>query len=449
MANYLSNTEQECKEMLEAIGVPDCDSLYDDIPSKLRCPRLSDEFPKGKSQQEVLDEMNGFAAKNTAYRCIMRGAGAYDHYIPSIVKYLASRSEFLTAYTPYQAEMSQGILQSLFEFQTMICALTGMDVSNASVYDGASAAAEAAFMCVEKDKRVVLVPENVRPQTKSVIRTYLEPRGITVKELTEEEGYIVDGKINRDKLQSAIDDSVACFYFEQPNYYGLIEDAKDICKMVHGDNNTAKVIMGCNATSLALLKSPRDCGADIAVGDAQPFGLSLSFGGPYLGFMATLENKETLRRMPGRIVGQTTDNNGKRSFVLTLQGREQHIRREKALSNICSNQAHCALTAAMYLTAMGKEGLTEVASNCAALAHYAANEFKKGKTGDAIMKYKGEFFHEFVTVTKTKADKIVAKCAKLGILAGLPIGKNEILWCFTEKVRKEDIDKVAEIMRRA
>lgn len=443
MSNYLSVTERECKEMLEAIGINKCSDLYADVPSSLKNKTFNLE--SGKSQQEVYDLISGYASENKVFDSIMRGAGAYDHYIPSIVKYLSQRSEFLTAYTPYQAEMSQGILQSIFEFQTMICSLTGMEVANASVYDGSSAAAEAAFMCVEKDKRVILVPENVKPQVIETMRTYLRRRNITVKVLTEADGFIKDGKVEHEKLASVIDENTACVYFEQPNYFGVIEDSEYICNRVH--DKGVKVIMGCNPMSLALLKTPGECGADIAVGDAQPFGLNISFGGPYLGFMATHVTKETMRRMPGRIVGETVDDKGRRCFVLTLQGREQHIRREKALSNICSNQAHCALVASMYLTAMGKEGLKEVASASMSLAHYAAKQITTDSK--ATLKYGSEFFHEFVTVVPCKAEKIVNKCADKGILAGLPIGKNEILWCMTEKVRKADIDAVAEIMRRA
>lgn len=446
MSNYLSIIEREEKEMLDAIGVSKCSNLYADIPVSLRNKQF--KMASGKSQQQVYDEMKDYAKENVVFDVIMRGAGAYDHYIPSVVKNLASRSEFVTAYTPYQAEMSQGILQSIFEFQSMICSLTGMEVANASVYDGSSAAAEAAFMCVEKEKRTILVPENVKPQTIEVLRTYLRRRNITVKVLTEKDGFIKNGKVCSDAIKNAIDGNSACLYFEQPNYFGLIEDAEFLCEVAH--HSGTKVVMGCNPMTLALLKTPAECGADIAVGDAQPFGLSLSFGGPYLGFMATHKNNDTMRRMPGRIVGQTTDDKGNRCFVLTLQGREQHIRREKALSNICSNQAHCALVASMYLSAMGKEGLREVATACTSLAHYAATKFTEGK---ATLKFDStlgaDFFHEFVTVTPTRADKIVEKCAKMGILAGLPIDKNEILWCMTEKVRVSDIDKVAEIMRRA
>lgn len=437
MANYLSSTEKEDKEMLQAVGVERFSDLYQDIPFELRNKPLN--IPNGKSLQEVSDEMQALADKNVNYACIMRGAGAYDHYIPSIVKYLSQRSEFLTAYTPYQAELSQGILQSIFEFQTMMCSLTGMDVCNASVYDGSSAAAEAAFMCIERSKRTVLVPDNVKPCTIEVIRTYLERRNITVKVLPTN-----NGLMSIDELGKAITEDTACVYFESPNYFGLIEDCENVCGTIkqHG----ARAIMGCNPMSLAILRTPKDYGADIAVGDAQPFGMPISFGGPYLGYIAIANDKELIRRIPGRVVGETTDKDGKRAYVLTLRAREQDIRREKALSNICSNEAHCVLTAAMYLTAMGKQGLREVATACTSLAHYAAEEFTKGK---ATLKYSGEYFNEFVTVCGTKAEKIVEKCEKLGILAGLPIGKNEILWCMTEKVRKEDIDKVAEIMRRA
>jgi len=435
MANYLTNTETQVKEMLAKIGVNTIDELYGDIPSDLKLRKL--EIGKGLSQQEVLDDMKKMAAKNAKYNCIMRGAGAYDHYIPSVVKYLSSRSEFLTAYTPYQAEMSQGILQSIFEYQTMICALTGMNVSNASVYSGATAAAEGVLMTKAGVKNEIIVSDNINPANLEVIKTYVSQRGMTVTVLPNK-----DGATDLDALVAAVNDTTACVYIEQPNYFGIIEQASEIGEIIHAKKG--KFIMNCNPMTLALLKTPKDCGADIAVGDAQPFGLSLSFGGPYLGYMASSEKE--MRKLPGRIVGETVDKEGNRAFVLTLQAREQHIRREKALSNICSNQAHCALVAGMYLTAMGSEGLREVATACISLAHYAAEEFKKA---GAELKYKSDFFHEFVTVTKAKASKINERLKKEGILGGLEIGKNEMLWCFTENVTKADIDKVAEIIRRA
>lgn len=319
MANYLSSTEKEDKEMLQAVGVERFSDLYQDIPFELRNKPLN--IPNGKSLQEVSDEMQALADKNVNYACIMRGAGAYDHYIPSIVKYLSQRSEFLTAYTPYQAELSQGILQSIFEFQTMMCSLTGMDVCNASVYDGSSAAAEAAFMCIERSKRTVLVPDNVKPCTIEVIRTYLERRNITVKVLPTN-----NGLISIDELGKAITEDTACVYFESPNYFGLIEDCENVCGTIkqHG----ARAIMGCNPMSLAILRTPRDYGADIAVGDAQPFGMPISFGGPYLGYIAIANDKELIRRIPGRVVGETTDKDGKELMCL-LSERESRIYEEK------------------------------------------------------------------------------------------------------------------------
>lgn len=435
MANYLTNTDSQVKEMLGAVGVTSLDELYSDIPADLKLKKL--EIEKGLSQQETLDEMKAMAKKNTEYSVVMRGAGAYDHYIPSVVKYLSSRSEFLTAYTPYQAEMSQGILQSIFEYQTMICALTGMDVSNASVYSGATAAAEGVLMTKAGAKTEIIVSDNVNPRNLEVIKTYISQRGMTVTVIPSK-----NGETDLNALTAAVSEKTACVYTEQPNYYGIIEPATYIGEIAHSKGG--KFIMNCNPMTLALLKTPKECGADIAVGDAQPFGLSMSFGGPFLGYMAA--NEKEMRKLPGRIVGETVDKEGNRAFVLTLQAREQHIRREKALSNICSNQAHCALVAGMYLSAMGTEGLKEVATTCLSLAHYAAEEFKKA---GAELKYSGDFFHEFVTVTKAKASKINEKLKKEGILGGLELDKNEMLWCFTETVTKADIDKAADIIRRA
>ncbi|MCL2675802.1 MAG: aminomethyl-transferring glycine dehydrogenase subunit GcvPA [Firmicutes bacterium] len=442
MSNYLSVTDEEKKQMLESIGVKTADELFADINKDLWLRKLN--MPDGKSQQEVMEIMSDLAAKNKVYRSIMRGAGAYWHYTPSAVKNLAGRSEFVTGYTPYQAELSQGVLQSIFEYQSMICQLTGMDVSNASVFSGATAAAEGILMC-EGQRKKVLVPDNINPETTAVIKTYLSRKGMEIIPLP-----VVDGLVNYDALRGMVNQEIACIYFEQPNYFGLIEDAEEIVRIVHDCGG--KVVTGCNPLSLALLKSPGECGADIAVGDAGCFGLPLSFGGPYIGFMACTAKE--MRRLPGRIVGETLDKNGKRAYVLTLQAREQHIRREKASSNICTNQAHCALTAGIYLAAMGPNGLKEVSTSCTSMAHYAAEEMVKvGATlkyseiqnGDVI---KGEFFHEFVTVHKGKAAKIIERLAKDDILAGLELDKNEILWCFTEMVKKEDVDAAIEAVRR-
>ena len=353
-----------------------------------------------------------------------------------MVKNLASRSEFITAYTPYQAEMSQGILQAIFEYQSMICNLTGMDVSNASVYNGANAAAEAMLMSTDRTRKVFITFDNIRPDTLKVLNTYAHRRGITVCVLPSKEG-VCDLKA----LKEHLDDTSAAVYIEQPNYFGLLEDAEKIGELAH--EAKAKFVMGCNPIALAIVKSPAECGADIAVGDAQPLGLPMAFGGPYVGFMACTEKE--MRKMPGRIVGETTDHDGNRAYVLTLQAREQHIRREKAFSNICSNQAYCALIASMYMAAMGPSGMEEVANACVSYAHYFADAL--ASLGFAL-KYNGEFFHEFVTVSTIPAEKILKALDKEGILGGLKLSDNEILWCTTETLTKADIDRAVEVIRR-
>ena len=434
MSNYLSINDADKQAMLDAIGVKNIGELFGDIPPELRLARLN--LPAGKSQQEVSDFFRDLAAKNKTYRTILRGAGAYHHYTPASVKNLLQRSEFLTAYTPYQPELSQGLLQSIFEYQSMICELTGMAATNASVYSGATAAADAVLMCMTNDaaRNRVLVPGNVRPDTLAVIKTYAQARGMIVESIDS-----VDGIVSIDDLKNKAA-TAACVYFEQPNYFGLIEDAEAICKAAHDAG--AKVIMGVNPMAAALLKSAGECGADFAVGDAQCLGLPLSFGGPYIGFIAATA-KET-RKLNGRIAGETVDKNGKRAFVLTLQAREQHIRREKALSNICSNQAFCALAVAMYLTAMGPQGLREVATACASMAHYAARRMVED---GAKLKHGGEFFHEFVTVHKAKAADILDALDRENILGGLQTGEHEILWCFTEMAAKEKVDKALETIK--
>ncbi|MCL1909778.1 MAG: aminomethyl-transferring glycine dehydrogenase subunit GcvPA [Kiritimatiellaeota bacterium] len=418
--------------MLDSIGVKHVDDLFRDIPADLRLAKLN--LPAGKSQQEVSDIFRDLAAQNKTYRTILRGAGAYHHYTPPAVKNLLQRSEFLTAYTPYQPELSQGILQSIFEYQTMICSLTGMDATNASVYSGATAAADAVLMCENKAGRNrVIISDNIKPDTLEVIKTYARARGMTVDVVAP-----VNGLFDIQAFKEKAADS-ACVYFEQPNYFGLIEDAETICAAAHEAG--AKAIMGVNPTAAALLKSAGECGADFAVGDAQCLGLPLSFGGPYIGFIAATA-KET-RKLNGRIVGETTDKNGRRAFVLTLQAREQHIRREKALSNICSNQAFCALAVAMYLAAMGPQGLREVATTCVSMAHYAAQRMV---ANGAKLKYGGEFFHEFVTIHDAKSADIINALDKENILGGLPVGEHEILWCFTETATKQAVDKALDII---
>jgi glycine dehydrogenase subunit 1 len=374
------------------------------------------------------------AGKNRVFPTVLRGAGAYDHYIPSIVKYIPDKEEFLTAYTPYQAEMSQGILQSIFEYQTMICELTGMDVSNASVYDGATAAAEAAAMCRDRKRRVTLVSGAAHPDTINTIRTYCYG--------TNDEMIVVpakDGKTDLEALKELLKADVASVYVQQPSFFGMFEDTAAISEAVHA--NGSMLILGCNPIALGIMSNARAQGADIAVGEAQPLGMPLSYGGPYLGFMAT--TTKNMRKLPGRIVGQTVDAKGERAFVLSLQAREQHIRREKASSNICSNQALCAMTAGLYMAAMGPEGLKQAAVQSMSKAHYLAKALCQ--IPGVEMVNCGEYFHEFVT-TMPKAEEVLKALEDNDILGGLPIDGG-VLWCATEKVSKAELDKTVAIVK--
>lgn len=434
MGRFVVSTKNEQQEMLESIGKKSFDDLFSGIPEKVK---LKGELnlPDGLSEMESCRKIEGIAAKNTVFKSIFRGAGAYDHYIPAAVKRIASKEEFVTAYTPYQAEISQGILQSIFEYQTMMCELTGMDASNASVYDGATAAAEAAAMCQDKKHNKVLISATTNPQVISVVKTYCFGNGMNVEIVPEK-----DGITDMEALKAALTDDAACFYVQQPNYFGILEDYGKLGEIVH--DTKAKYIMGSNPIALAIVKTPAEYGADIAVGEGQPLGLPLSYGGPYLGFMTA--TSKMMRKLPGRIVGETSDSEGNRAFVLTLQAREQHIRREKASSNICSNQALCALTAGIYLTVMGKSGLRKAASLSTSKAHYMQKAL--AEAGFAP-KYDKEFFNEFVTTAPSDAAKILEELEKHGILGGLALSDNEILWCATEKNTKADIDELVKVLK--
>ena len=434
MGSYIPSTREERLAMLESIGMHSFDELYADIPEALR---LKDglSLPSGLSELEVAQKIEEIAGKNTRFSHIFRGAGSYQHYIPAIVKQVTSKEEFVTAYTPYQAEISQGLLQSIFEYQTMICELTGMDVSNASVYDGATAAAEAAAMCRDRKRGTICVSASVDPKTISVIRTYCFGSGAPLVILPEK-----DGLTDLESWNAMDTSSIACLIIQTPNYHGLIEDGASIANAVH--NSGAKLIASCNPIALGLLETPGEFGADVAVGEGQPLGLPMGFGGPYLGFMAS--TKDMMRKLPGRIVGQTADVDGKRAYVLTLQAREQHIRREKASSNICSNEALCAMTAAVYLSAMGSAGLEKVASSCMANARYLLEELTAlGFT----RKYTGEFFHEFVTICPCDAAVLSEKLAAHGYLSGLVTGQTEMLWCTTEMNTKSEIDGLIAVIK--
>ena len=390
---------------------------------------------------EVIGKMKEIAKQNVVFKHIFRGAGAYSHYIPSIVKSVVSKEEFLTSYTPYQAEISQGILQSIFEYQTMLCQLTGMDVSNASVYDGATAAAEAAAMCRDRKRSRVYLSATTHPLVTEVVKTYCFGSGAQVVMVPEK-----DGVTDADALRELMDGTAACFYVQQPNYYGNIEDGDALGRIVHEAG--AKYIMGCNPMALAVMKTPAEYGADIAVGDGQPLGMPLAFGGPYLGFMTA--TAAMTRKLPGRIVGETADHEGRRAFVLTLQAREQHIRREKASSNVCSNQAWCALTASVYMTAMGADGMAKAAGQCMSKAHYLRDVLKEAGLEP---KHNCEFFHEFVTVSPeggcTDSAHILRALESKGILGGLPLSDREILWCATEMNTREEMDELASAVREA
>lgn len=436
MGSYVPSTAQERQEMLASIGLCSIDELFSHIPDSLK---LKGELnlPSGKSELEVCHTMEHIAAQNIVFDSIFRGAGAYDHYIPAIVKSVTGKEEFVTAYTPYQAEISQGVLQSIFEYQTMICELTGMDVSNASVYDGATAAAEAVNMCCERSRNTVFCSAAAHPDTIEVVKTYCWASGHEFVLVPAK-----DGKTDWNSIVPQLDKKTsACLYIQSPNFFGQIEDVQQAAEAVHTVG--AKLIMGCNPIALGLYKTPAELGADIAVGEGQPLGMPLSFGGPYLGFMAT--TKAMMRKLPGRIVGETTDVDGKRAFVLTLQAREQHIRREKASSNICSNQALCAMTAAVYLAAVGPGGLKQVANLCYQKAHYLMQ--KLTAIPGITLRYQGPFFHEFVT-DQGDANRILLKLEQEGILGGLPLSDGGILWCATEKNSKEDIDRMVGIIRK-
>lgn len=438
MGSYVPNTLQEQKEMLQSIGKKEIGDLFTSIPEKVRLNRELD-LPSGLSELEVSNRMRKIAEKNRVFKSIFRGAGAYRHYIPSIVKQITSKEEFVTCYTPYQAEISQGVLQSIFEFQTMICELTGMDVANASVYDGATAAAEAIIMCVERKRRKAIVSETVHPHTIEVIKTYCSSLDIKVVMAPSSQG-----KTDRNHLEKLLDDTTACLIIQQPNYYGQLEDCEEIGALT--STSGAKYVISCNPISLGILKTPAEYGADIAVGEGQPLGIPLGFGGPYLGFMASKE--KMMRKLPGRIVGETKDSLGNRAFVLTLQAREQHIRREKASSNICSNQALCAMTAAVYLDAMGRKGLMQAATLSMSKAHYLAEQLCKIDGFQLV--YEGEYFNEFVTTCPGDVDTILGELEKRGILGGYPLsGKHEghILWCVTEVNTKEEIDTLVAILK--
>lgn len=443
MFAYLPHTKEDINSMINTMSVNSIDDLFLDIPEEVR---LKEELKLGKPmcELEVTKHIEKLAHQNSSTKdlvCFL-GAGAYDHYIPSIIKHITSRSEFYTAYTPYQPELSQGTLQVIFEYQSMICNLTDMDVSNASLYDGATATAEGALMaCASNRRNKIAISKTVHPQTRKVIKTYMKYKGIELIEINEK-----DGVTDIRDLRNKVNKDIAGIIIQSPNFFGIIEEVQQAEKIIH--ENKGLLIMNVDPISLAILKSPGELGADIAVGEGQSLGNSLNFGGPYLGFIAC--TKKLMRKLPGRIVGQAQDVDGKRGFVLTLQGREQHIRREKATSNITSNQALNALTAAIYLTTLGKKGIKEVANLCIQKAHYTANLFKQSNKYD--LRFDKPFFKEFVIKSSIKPEKVNKELLQNNILGGYELGKEydkynqDILLCVTEKRTKKEIDDLVRRM---
>lgn len=434
MGIYIPGTEREQKQMLEEIGFQTMEELYAHVPDEVKLQRELG-IPEGMPELSVRRKMTEMARKNHVFPTVFRGAGAYRHYIPATVKSVLSKENMMTAYTPYQAEISQGLLQATFEFQTMICELTGMDVANASVYDVGCAAAEAVAMCRERKRKTALISATVDPFVVEAVRTYCFGNGIELTQIPAK-----DGRTDREALQALLAEDTACVLIQHPNFYGNLEEAKEIGEAVHEAG--AKYIMSVNPISLGILKTPGEYGADIAVGEGQSLGLPLGFGGPYCGFMACVS--ALTRRLPGRIVGQTTDHNGKIGYVLTLQAREQHIRREKASSNICSNHALCALGVGVYLASVGSKGLEKVASLCTSKAHYMAEELEKA---GLTIENGGEFFHEFVTTSEKSSEEILQALEEQDILGGYPLDGHRILWCCTEVNTKEEIDRAAAIVK--
>lgn len=420
--------------MLAALGLKSVEELMDaQIPEELRL-KGGLPLPEGKSEMEVEKQMRGIAAQNVKFDHIYRGAGAYYHYIPATVRHITTNTSLISAYTPYQPEISQGILQATFEYQTMMCMLTGLDASNASVYDGATAAAEACKLAIDKKRRQILVSEAIKPENKKVIETYLYQMNVDLQYIP-----VKEGKTDIEALKGMLSEQTAGVYVEQLNYYGIIEDMKAVGDLIAPLK--ALFIAGVNPIAAAILPSAAECGADIAVGEAQPLGLSLSFGGPYLGFMTA--KMEHIRKLPGRIIGETVDKNGKRCFVLTLQAREQHIKREKASSSICSNQANCAILASVYLATVGADGLKQIATQCCSKAHYLAS--KLSKLSGWSIKYGADFFMEFVTESENPEGLLEFLQTK-GILGGLQLSEKEILWCVTEMASKDDLDTLVSLI---
>jgi len=435
--NYIPNTDADLQQMLESFGAADFEDLLKNIPGSLRY-RHNLNIPSKLPEHELIKLLAGLAGENTGYEVCFAGAGAYDHYIPAVIENLVTRPEFMTAYTPYQAEVAQGTLQAIYEFQSMISGLNGLPVTNASMYDGASALAEAAILASRHTgRKEILVAATVNPHYTDTIKTYLSGTDINISMIPASEG-LVDYKILRD----SIDQNTAAFIIQSPNFLGLIENIEEIAGDVKGCG--ALLAISYDPISLGVLKTPGEYDADIACAEGQPLGLPLAYGGPYVGLFSV--RQDLIRKIPGRLAAKTIDVNNKAGYVLTLQTREQHIRREKATSNICTNQQLCALTAAIYLAIMGKKGIKQAAELCLTKAHYAAS--KIGKLSGYKLRFTAPFFKEFVIQTPVSPKKIIAGLSKHNILAGIDLSgfkmglKGCLMIAVTEKITYDQIDEL-------
>ncbi len=443
MFPYLSHTEEDISELLRKIGVKSVDDLFSDIPSDLLLAKPLN-IPQRRSEHEVSSILTGLADANDSGMVSFLGCGIYDHLIPSVVKHVISRSEFYTSYTPYQAEFSQGMLQAIFEFQTLICELTSLDVSNASLYDGHTAAVEAATIAVNSVKKsdTILYSATLHPHTKQVLQTHFSGSNISLVEVQQE-----NGAISLKDLKEKLTGSVAVLIAQSPNFFGCLEDYSEIMQMVH--DSKALFALSSNPLSLGMLRSQGEWGADIGFGDTQVFGLHPTFGGPTVGYIAA--RQAHLRKMPGRIVGQSRDTEGKRAFVLTLQAREQHIKRERATSNICSNQALAALATTVHLAAVGKEGLKEAAQQNFQKAHYLFGRIVKELPMKPL--YDRPFFNEFTLALDKDAATVLAAMKKKGILGGIALSSllpdaspNAVIVAVTEKRTRQELDRYVEVL---
>ena len=439
---YSPHTSADRAEMLRAMGVSSMDELLAQIPEDLRAGGY--DWPAALAEPELMAHARGLAAKNKPLACFA-GAGARDHFIPAAVKALTQRGEFLTAYTPYQAEASQGTLQAIYEFQSSVCSLYGMEAANASLYDGATALAEAASAAARiAGRKKILLPESLHPEWRAVLKTYFGAKGEPTLEIVP----CPSGRMELAEVEKRLDDSVAAVVVATPNFFGLLEDGAGIAERAHAQG--ALAIAASDPVSLGVLEAPGVWGADIAVGEGQGLGTALNYGGPYLGLFAC--KKAHLRHVPGRICGLTTDAAGKRGFVLTLQAREQHIRRERAASNICSNEALCALAAAIHLALLGPAGLKEVAELCVEKAHRLAE--KACAVPGFHLRFDGPFFDEFALECPVPAERVRNALLKAGILAGVPLGrydkawKNVLLVCATEQRTDDEIARFVAALGR-